>query len=137
MIDREKVINGLQEAVDWLSTETSLTVVDQWVVRDALALLKTQEPRVLAWDEVKKKINSGEYVFTECEKEGQYIRYGYAKLAIDNGDSCKIAFLLSGDREDNPYAVWWWVSYRNYNKTWRCWTTPRPTAKQMEEVKWG
>ena len=40
---REKVIEGLQEAVDWLSTETSLTVVDQWVVRDALALLKAQE----------------------------------------------------------------------------------------------
>lgn len=40
----EKVIKGLQEAVDWLSTETSLTVVDQWVVRDALALLKAQEP---------------------------------------------------------------------------------------------
>ena len=43
MVDREKVIKGLQEAVDWLSTETSLTVVDQWVVRDALALLKEQE----------------------------------------------------------------------------------------------
>ena len=42
MIDRDKVIKGLQEAVDWLSTETSLTVVDQWVVRDALALLKEQ-----------------------------------------------------------------------------------------------
>ena len=41
---REEVIKGLQEAVDWLSTETSLTVVDQWVVRDALALLKAQEP---------------------------------------------------------------------------------------------
>ncbi|MCR5826371.1 MAG: hypothetical protein K6G54_07380 [Oscillospiraceae bacterium] len=44
MTDREKVIKGLQEAVDWLSTETSLTVVDQWVVRDAIALLKAQEP---------------------------------------------------------------------------------------------
>ena len=44
MTDREKVIKGLQEAVDWLSTETSLTVIDQWVVRDALALLEAQEP---------------------------------------------------------------------------------------------
>ena len=44
MTDKEKVIKGLQEAVDWLSTETSLTVVDQWVIRDALALLKAQEP---------------------------------------------------------------------------------------------
>ena len=44
MPDVIDVIKGLQEAVDWLSTETSLTVVDQWVVRDALALLKAQEP---------------------------------------------------------------------------------------------
>ena len=41
---REKVIKGLQEAVDWLSAETSFTVIEQWVVRDALALLKAQEP---------------------------------------------------------------------------------------------
>ena len=44
MPDREKVIKELEEAVDWLSTETSLTVVYQWVVRDALALLKAQDP---------------------------------------------------------------------------------------------
>ena len=40
----ENVIKGLEEAVDWLSTETSFTVVDQWVVRDALELLKAQKP---------------------------------------------------------------------------------------------
>ena len=44
MPDVIDVIKRLQEAVDWLSTETSLTVVDQWVVRDALALLQAQEP---------------------------------------------------------------------------------------------
>ena len=105
------------------------------IIEDALALLKEREPRVMTWDEVKKKINSGEYVFTECEKERQRMRYGYSKLAIDNGDECKIAFLSTGDREYNPHAVWWWVSYRNYNKTWRCWTSC-PTAKQRETVKW-
>lgn len=39
---REKVIKGLEEAVDFISTETSMTVIEQWVVRDALALLKAQ-----------------------------------------------------------------------------------------------
>ena len=101
---------------------------------DALALLKAQEPRVATWDEVKKKINSGEYVFTECEKEGQWMRYGDAKLSVDQGDSCRIAFLISR-RGDNPYVRWWWISYKNYNKTWRCWTS-RPTDEQMEAVKW-
>ena len=40
----EKVIKGLEEAVDWRSTEISLTVVDRWVARNALALLKAREP---------------------------------------------------------------------------------------------
>ena len=50
---RENVIRELQEAVDWLSTETSLTIVDQRVVRDALTLLKAQEPRVMTPEEVR------------------------------------------------------------------------------------
>ena len=42
MPDREKVLKGLEEAIDFLSTETSMTVIDQWVVRDAIAMLKAQ-----------------------------------------------------------------------------------------------
>ena len=102
----------------------------------AIEAVKAQEPRVMTWDEVKKKINSGEYVFTECEKEMQCMRYGYAKLAIDQGDECRIAFLSSGDREDNPHALWWWIYYKNYNKTWRCWTT-YPTRAQREATPWN
>ena len=89
----------------------------------------------MTFEEVKEKINSGEYVFTECEKERQWVRYGNAKLSVDQGDSCIIAFLSSGSREDNPHAIWWWVSYKNYNKTWRCWTIPL-TYAQMEAGKW-
>ena len=67
MVDLEKVIKGLQEAVDWLSTETSLTVVDQWVVRDALALLKAREPIEPVQDMV------GDALFWICGKCGHDI----------------------------------------------------------------
>ena len=131
----EKIINEFERFIQEYDRDIGLTNHDSEVLKDALMLLKKQEPRVMTWDEVKKKINSGEYVFTECEKEKQWMRYGNAKLAIDQGDSCRIAFLSSGDREDNPHALWWWISYKNYNKTWRCWTTC-PTYAQMETTPW-
>ena len=76
MTDREKVIKGLQEAVDWLSTETSLTVIDQWVVRDALALLKAQEPRVMTLEEAKSA-----YVIEY--RSGKIREFGSALLDIN------------------------------------------------------
>ena len=135
----EKVINDLNVAKLILCQPQMLTpemcIKIGQAITSALALLKAQEPRVMTFEEVKEKINSGEYVFTECEKERQWVRYGNAKLSVDQGDSCIIAFLSSGSREDNPHAIWWWVSYKNYNKTWRCWTIPL-TYAQMEAVKW-
>lgn len=127
------------EALDTLKSDSDIgcwyDITHNYTLEQVVSALKAQEPRVMTWNEVKKKINSGEYVFTECEKEGQWMRYGNAKLAIDQGDSCRIAFLSSGDRENNPHALWWWISYKNYNKTWRCWT-PSPTYAQMKATPW-
>ena len=131
----EKIINEFEHFIQEYDRDIGLTNHDSEVLKGALTLLKERKPRIMTWDEVKKKINSGEYVFTECEKEGQWMRYGNAKLSIDQGDSCRIAFLSSGDRENNPHALWWWISYKNYNKTWRCWTT-YPTYAQREATPW-
>lgn len=108
MHDREKVIEGLKKCAaihQGFVCESCEYPGDDCAVDDAIALLKAQEPRVMTLEEVKEKIGSGEYVFTECEKEMQWMRYGNAKLSVDQGDSCIIAFLSSGSREDNPHAL--------------------------------
>lgn len=143
MADLEKVIKGLACRLEcgcmnedhcnpecpYLGDPRACYGLDE----DALALMKEQKPRVMTLEEVKKKVGSGEYVFTECEKEGQWMRYGDARLSVDQGDSCRIAFLISR-RGDDPYVRWWMIYYKNYNKTWRCWTS-RPTDEQREAVK--
>ena len=138
MTDREKVIAELNRVADeanpWKESPPLRCDISYPLLIDTIALLKAQEPRVMTFEEVKEKIGSGECVFTECEKEGQWMRYGDAKLSVDQGNSCRIAFLISR-RGDNPYVRWWMIYYENYNKTWRCWTS-RPTDEQREAVKW-
>ena len=129
---REEVINGLQEVIDY---EIIVYLYRTEAIECAIEMLKAQEPRVMTLEGVKEKIGSGECVFTECEKEGQWMRYGDAKLSVDQGDSCRIAFLISR-RGDNPYVRWWMIYYENYNKTWRCWSR-KPTDAQREATPWG
>ena len=61
MTEREKVIEGLQEAVDLSAIDQSMTIVEQWVIRDALALLKAQEPKIRPW-----MIKNGSVEFWHC-----------------------------------------------------------------------
>ena len=122
---REKVIRGLQEAVDWLSTETSLTVIDQWVVRDALALLKAQEPRVMTWEEAKVNANEGPFIILEVrDSTGTEIDYGV--LVDDSYEMSEGSMLTVCDFE---------MLEDDYNKRFRCWTS-QPNDDQREAVKW-
>ena len=137
MHDREWFIEGLKftlEESGWDANAAYDQELMIQVVTEAIALLKAQEPRVMTLEEVKEKIGSGECVFTECEKEGQWMRYGDARLSVDQGDSCRIAFLISRCGDD-PYVRWWMIYYENYNKTWRCWSH-KPTDAQREATPW-
>lgn len=124
MIDREKVIKGLQEAVDWLSTETSLTVVDQWVVRDALALLKAQEPRVMTLGQVR---DEADHMYLEKHSKTGSDLYGCAIRG--DWDGYGIELLMS--EYDTARERW-----SDYGKMWRCWTS-RPTDEQREATPWN
>ena len=125
MTDREKVIKGLQEAVDWLSTETSCTIVDQWVVCDALALLRAQEPRVMTWEEAQANVNEGPFIIIELrDSTGTEIYYG-----VLVGDSYEMS-------EGSSLTVCEFGLLEDaYGKRFRCWTS-RPTDKQRKAVKW-
>ena len=129
MIDREKVIWGLQEAVDWLSTETSLTVVDQWVVRDALALLEAQEVRVMTLEEVITR--RGEPVWFESKSGRTY--NGYV-LIYDVQEGLGITGVRVGITQPGHTTIW--PSKDLYGVKWRCWTS-RPTDEQREVTPWN
>lgn len=108
----KEVINALEEAVDWISPEKSMTVVDQWVVRDALALLKAHEPRVMTLEEYEAWIDTP---FTERNP-------------------------VFHEERTKRGTVTCWVNtvvctLREYGKNDRCWTS-RPTDVQRKETPW-
>jgi hypothetical protein len=96
------------------------------LAKDALTLLKAQEPRVMTLEEVKQHNNQDGCVWFE---QPTY-----------NADA---AFVLKEDfmiQVISPYILGepinhgYWTN-GNYGKTWRCWTS-RPTDEQREAVKW-
>lgn len=119
MIDREKVINGLECCLanghnncPYESTDEGIDKVTScttYLMRDALALLKAQQPRVMTLDEW---ISAQEPADGECmcyEIKGRGLRSMLVKA-------------LDGTR----YL---------YGKAFRVWTV-RPTDAQRKAVKW-
>ena len=53
MPDVKEVINGLEMSYKYSNVDENNTLVPQWIVLHALALLKAQEPRVMTMEEAK------------------------------------------------------------------------------------
>ena len=53
MPDVKEVINGLEMSYKYSNVDENNTLVPQWIVLHALALLKAQEPRVMTLEEAK------------------------------------------------------------------------------------
>lgn len=122
MPDTEKVIKhivGYINAVDGLAN-VQWVLAELDVLKDALALLKAQEPRVLALDEIHR----GMVVWLEDVDKADVI------LAIggSSGGGCK-CFITVDDRSIAPHDG-------DYGVRWRAWTH-KPTQEQRKGVKWG
>ena len=87
--------------------------------RDALKLLKAQEPRVMTLEEVK----TAEVVFMEFQ---DVITTRIVDTWFGNGDGDIRLAGMDGTRYMGKDA---------YNDSWRCWTS-RPTDEQRKAVKW-
>lgn len=117
-MDREKVIIELEQCLD----DSIAAVVPADTVRDALALLKAQEPRVMTLEEVNAL--DWDYCYLEQERlpgkeyRGMLGKYIMTCVTWPSITAAKISFGSDG-----------------YGKTWRCWTA-RPTDAQREAVKW-
>lgn len=118
----EKIIMGLQKTIDtihlfvpnqyWYDTENSCN--------DALTLLKAQEPRILALDEIHR----GMVVWLEDSDKPDTI------IAIGGASAGKAKCFITVD--DVSVRAW----DDEYNVRWRAWTL-EPTDEQRQAVKWG
>ena len=133
MTEREKVIKGLE----WCMNEKHDCYREKGcpyenegedigckyaLHRDALALLKAQEPRVMTLEEVNAL--DWDYCYLEQERlpgkeyRGMLGKYIMTCVTWPSITAAKISQGMD-----------------NYGKTWRCWTAS-PTDAQREAVKW-
>lgn len=106
--DSLKVINGWCCRTD--SLDDPIMNVER-AMEDALELLKEQEPRIIAFDELES--DNLEVVWFEA-KQSTYIEP-----------------MLTRGKDFNDSADWF-----KYGRDWRCWTQ-RPTDEQREAIPWG
>lgn len=128
MADLEKVIKGLEccnndkcDICPYYRScdENDLDTCRATLHRDALVLLKAQEPRVLTLEEIKKRKE------LSCWLEW---RYGDFYAALLHVTDTKV-----------DYVKLWTVCaflQSEYGITVRCWST-KPSEKQIEAVKWN
>ena len=130
MPDRGKVIKGLEWILNDIE-ENGHYQVDNYEdeIREALVLLKDQEPRVLTLDEVMALPN-GE------EDEAVVVRE--FRLPIGNVGNGETVCIWMGVRDVQNVADWVYGFFHKseYGHIWRCWTA-MPTKVQREAVKWN
>ena len=123
MADREKVIKEFELFIKEFHPACTSEGVELDMLREVLALLKEQEPRVMTRLEIEQSEEC--IVWFEDDQFDSYAlvdgidqRNGWVWLIIVGNISLQ-------QRRD----------YENYGKKWRCWTK-RPTEDQRKAVKW-
>jgi len=124
MPDREKVehvINAFERVIEVFDGRISGPYFEAWMcaTKDALALLKAQEPRVMTLGEVRNWVNSDRVTREPVVIE---IHGGVCAWIID--DEVRE---IPGDEN---------LSSDLYGKTWRCWTS-RPTEVERKVTPWN
>ena len=110
MPDVKEVINGLEMSYKYSNVDENNTLVPQWIVLHAIALLKAQEPRVMTLEEFN----------AHWQIPPQERKPIWEEWKVDNG---KGKWKLYGRATGG------------YGDMWRCWTS-RPDQETREAVKW-
>jgi len=142
MTDREKVIRGLEWCIKLDGNGCSLECpyfagkkpCPNVMLRDALALLKEQEARVMTLEEVE---TSQGFVWVEFQSTNEN-RLSLEYVNVRATERFRDSFILCTDsgikwlrnRSDYNRGIWFGI-----NSGWRCWTA-RPSPDQMRDTKW-
>ena len=137
---REKVIKGLEcchkrgecRNCPYFSTSYSADVCTRdYLIQDAISLLKAQEARVLQIKEVAF-LEIAVFIETngDLEEKGTdlFLAIPYIYAVSQNMLYGYIAFVDGNTDVYDLQAI-------DYGKLWRCWTS-RPTDEQRKAVKW-
>ena len=132
MIEREKVIKGLECSIgirgrkncDDCPYDNDFNCIGcEIVLRDAIALLKEQEPRVLTHEEADAIAHQTEETAIYLERKSHKSLYA----------------AIAGDTQGRVPNISWLGKERNYQDeygiSWRCWSA-RPTDEQREATPW-
>ncbi len=138
MADREKVIRGLEYCIDPQALCCKCPYYNYGhcdpdkVRKDAIALLREQEARVMDAEEVAR-LTEETYQWLWIE-EIQNITWNLhclrAFVYSKHPDTGEFYILANGYRDIVK------LEGDEYGKTWRCWTS-RPTEEQRKAVKWN
>ena len=101
------------------------------IARDALTLLKAQEPRVMTLEEVVKHYSLPPVVLDDISWKQDYLQ-DIEPLYFDFPVDDSWAVHWRGYEQVRKYIDDWKASY---GQKWLCWTS-RPTDEQRKAVKW-
>lgn len=130
MPDREKVIKGLEHVVEVFDGRITGPWYEGWMrlTKDALALLKAQEPRVMTLGELRECVT-----YWIEDETGHIVPETIMDITGKDIMTIPVVHLTNG------YAPIITKTTDGYNSKrftgWRCWTS-RPTDEQREAVKW-
>lgn len=119
--DRKYLLKEAQRTLDESDSTAAYCLCQRWILKDAIALLEEQEPRVLASSEIQPD----ELVWIE----------------VPQSDEIWPALLRKTDWFEHPtwamrgYALGSYYLHDGYGRDWRCWTA-KPTENQRLTVKW-
>ena len=127
-MDREKVIKAVQDGLDFFEDRAHGSRFEAWIQaqKDALALLKAQDPHLLTLDEIHDSM----VVWLEAGTK-------FLKIVDDDG----VVLAIGGsERMGAKCFITVWdvcVAATNdeYNVIWRAWSA-RPTREQRRGTPW-
>ena len=124
MTDRERVVIEIESDPNVLNTNCGLTLVSVSLLREVLALLKDQEPRVI-YDASEIKLDTVYWM----EKKNIVTPWPVAMKMYSQRLPEQLEF-------EDYYGERWTVSrYLVGQEGWRLWTA-RPTDEQRREASW-
>lgn len=128
---REKVIKGLEEVIAEAvyPDRPRKFMMSLELAEAALALLKAQEPRVMAAEDIRRMIGAPVWLETQSKR----VYSGWALVyEIQTGQG------ITGERmgiTQPSGRVSWFLKIPDYGKTWRLWTD-KPSNEKMEATPW-
>ena len=129
MPDVKEVVNGLEMSYKYSNVDENNTLVPQWIVLHALALLKAQEQGVMTLEEVVNGIGAPAWF------EGRSARaYTGWVLIYDVQEGMGITGTRVGVTKPGHITIW--PAVELYGSKWRCWTS-EPTDEQREAIPWN